>query len=232
VQWAGYVLSGRTDLQKILLLIGPRRSGKGTIGRVLSAMIGKSDVAGPTLASLGTNFGLAPLIGKPLAIVSDARLAGADAHQVVERLLSVSGEDLLTIDRKYREPWTGYLPARFVVLSNELPRFGDASGAISTRFVILLTSQSFLGRENTRLTTELLGELPGILNWALDGWTRSRGTARLPNLGRRPTQGWRWRIWSRRVLRSSVTSASTAGRLCAPTCITAGPRGAWRTGTG
>jgi hypothetical protein len=32
-------------------------------------------------------------LGKPLAVVSDARLSGANVHQVVERLLSVSGED-------------------------------------------------------------------------------------------------------------------------------------------
>jgi putative DNA primase/helicase len=72
-EFFGYVLSGRTDLHKIMLMVGPARSGKGTIARVLAAIIGKGNVAGPTLASLGTNFGLAPLLGKPLAVVSDAR---------------------------------------------------------------------------------------------------------------------------------------------------------------
>lgn len=168
-EYFGYVLSGRTDLHKILLLVGPTRSGKGTIARVLTELIGAGNVAGPTLASLGTNFGLSPLLGKSLAVVSDARLGGANVHQVVERLLSVSGEDRLTVDRKYREPWTGKLPARFLLLSNELPRFGDSSGAIAARFVVLAMTRSFLGRENTRLTAELLTELPGILGWALDG---------------------------------------------------------------
>ena len=64
-----------------------------------------------------------------LAIISDARLGGGNVHQVVERLLSVSGEDMLTIDWKYLEPWTSTLRTRFLVISNELPRFGDASGA-------------------------------------------------------------------------------------------------------
>ena len=45
--------------------------------RVHTALMGRENVATPTLASLQTNFGLAPLIGKPLAIISDARL-GAD----------------------------------------------------------------------------------------------------------------------------------------------------------
>ena len=56
----------------MLLLIGPTRAGKGVIARVLKALVGRGNYAGPTLASLGTNFGLSPLIGKPLAIVSDA----------------------------------------------------------------------------------------------------------------------------------------------------------------
>ena len=168
-EFFGYVISGRTDLHKILLLIGPTRAGKGVIARVLKALVGKGNHAGPTLASLGTNFGLAPLIGKSLAIVSDARLGSGNVHQVVERLLSVSGEDMLTIDIKYREAWTGTLPTRFLVISNELPRFGDASGAIANRFIVLTMSQSWLGREDAALTDKLLTELPGIFGWALDG---------------------------------------------------------------
>jgi putative DNA primase/helicase len=99
-EWFGYVLSGRTDAHKVFLLVGPTRSGKGTVARVLTALVGRDNAAGPTLASLGTNFGLSPLLGQPLAIVSDASLGGANVPQVVERLLSVSGEDMLTVDRK------------------------------------------------------------------------------------------------------------------------------------
>lgn len=171
-EWFGYVLSGRTDLQKIFLLTGPTRSGKGTIARVLAGLVGHGNTAGPTLASLATNFGLSPLLGKPLALVSDARLGGADARAVVERLLSISGEDMITVDRKYKPPWTGKLGARFMILSNELPRFGDASGAIANRFVILTMERSWLGRENAGLTPALLAELPGILNWSLAGLER------------------------------------------------------------
>jgi putative DNA primase/helicase len=138
-EWFGYVISGDTRMHKVLLIVGPMRSGKGTIARVLTELIGHANSCGPTLASLGTNFGLQALIGKSLAIVADARLGTTNAHAnvVVERLLSISGEDALTIDRKYREHWFGKLDTRFMILSNELPGFGDASGAIATRFVVL-----------------------------------------------------------------------------------------------
>ena len=93
-------------------------------------------------------------------------------NQVVERLLSISGEDMLTVDRKFKEPWTGTLPTRFLVVSNKLPRFGDASGAIANRFIILTLSKSWLGSENPHLTRELFNELSGILKWSLDGLER------------------------------------------------------------
>ncbi len=169
-QFVGYLLSRDMSQQKILLLVGPTRSGKGTVARVLTSLLGEENVAAPTLAGLQTNFGLQALIDKPLAIISDARLSGrADQQVVVERLLSISGEDAITIDRKHRDPWTGRLPTRFLVLTNELPRLVDASGAIANRFIILQLTKSFLGREDQTLTKRLLTELPGILNWALDG---------------------------------------------------------------
>jgi putative DNA primase/helicase len=171
----GYLLTTDTAQQKLFLLVGPKRSGKGTIARVAKGLLGSANVAGPTLNALGSNFGLAPLIGKPLAVISDARLSGrADQHVIAERLLSVSGEDALTIDRKYRDPWTGTLPTRFLILTNELPRIADASGALASRFVVLTLTSSFYGREDHGLTSRLLTELPGILNWSLAGLERLR----------------------------------------------------------
>ena len=129
-----------------------------------------------TSASRTRDFGLSPLVDKPLALISDARLSGrTDSSIVVERLLSISGEDSITIDRKYREPWTGRLPARFGILTNELPRLSDSSGALASRFVALVLTRSFYGQENPLLTDELLTEAPGIFNWALDGLDRLTG---------------------------------------------------------
>jgi len=169
----GYLLTPDTRQQKILMLVGPKRSGKGTIARVLQRLLGPENVVAPTLASLATNFGLAPLIGKTLAIVSDARLsARADQAAIAERLLSISGEDTHTVDRKHQASWTGPLAVRFLILSNELPRIADTSGALASRYVVLTLRESFYGREDPDLTEKLLPDLPGILNWAITGWRR------------------------------------------------------------
>jgi putative DNA primase/helicase len=171
-EWFGYVISGRLDLHKILLMVGPTRGGKGIIARTLTALVGHQNICGPTLNSLGGEFGLAPFIGKALAVVSDARFVTRNGSVVIERLLSISGEDPLTVNRKYREQWTGKLPTRLHIVSNELPRFGDASSAVIGRIVLLILTKSWLGRENHALEATLRPELTGILNWSLEGLHR------------------------------------------------------------
>ena len=171
----GYLLTAWTELEKIFLLVGPKRSGKGTIARILRKLIGPENVAGPTLSSLSGNFGLQPLLGKSLAIVSDARLGGrADAAVIAERLLSISGEDSLSVDRKFLPAVHGALPVRFMILSNELPRVADPSGALPSRFIVWRLTESWYGKEDPKLTSKLLQELPAILLWSIHGWRRLR----------------------------------------------------------
>lgn len=180
-EFFGLALIGDTSYQKIIMPVGPPRSGKGTIARTLTALLGVENVASPTMASLGTNFGLAPLINKRLAIVPDARL-GSRSRQAVEHLLSISGEDTLTIDRKYQDHWTGKIKALVLILTNELPKFSDASGALASRFIPLMFKESFLGREQLNLEQMLQPEMPGILNWSLKGldYLRERGYFKMP----------------------------------------------------
>jgi putative DNA primase/helicase len=170
-QWFGYCLTADTRHQKMLLLVGPKRSGKGTIGRVLAHMIGLANICGPTLAGLSIPFGLWGLIGKRLALISDARLSGrTDQAVVTERLLTISGEDAVEVHRKNLPSVTLKLPTRIMLLTNELPRLQDSSGALASRFLVLILKRSFYGQEDTALTDRLLGELPGILKWAIGGW--------------------------------------------------------------
>jgi putative DNA primase/helicase len=127
----------------------------------------------PTLASFGAPFGKQGLIGKMLAIISDARIGGrVDTASVAEALLAISGQDNQTVPRKFLPDWNGMLPVRFLLLANELPCIGDVSGALASRFVILVLKKSFFGKEDLGLSDRLMTELPGILNWALEGRDR------------------------------------------------------------
>lgn len=171
-EWMGYALIPDTSLQKIFVLIGAPRSGKGTIARVMTQLIGSTNVAGPTISSLSENFGLEPLLNKSLAIISDARFSGSKTHIVIERLLSISGQDLLTINRKYKSAISTSLATKIMIISNDIPNFRDASGALLNRYIMLNLTQSWLGKEDCNLTETLNQELDGILIWALEGLER------------------------------------------------------------
>ncbi|MGW1057598.1 DNA primase family protein [Micromonospora rubida] len=171
-EWFGYVISGRTDLQKMAHLYGAKRSGKGTIARVLEALLGPEAVAAPSLSSIITNFGEQPLIGKSLAVMSDINWSVRDVGEAVEKLKAISGEDSRDVDRKNREVWHGKLGVRFMILGNDEPKFNDASGALTGRMIHVRFRISFTGKEDPKLTEKLLEESSGILNWALDGLDR------------------------------------------------------------
>lgn len=170
----GYLLTPDTSMQKFFLFLGPTRSGKGTITKVLTKLIGKRSVCSPTLAKFGERFGLEAALGKQLATVSDMRLGKrTDRQEIVGNILRIVGEDDVDVERKHiGGAVTGRLPIRIVISSNLLPPLPDVSGALVARLVTLTMKRSFLGAEDLTLDRKLEAELPGILNWAIKGWRR------------------------------------------------------------
>src|SRR5262249_52468847 len=104
----GLLLTPITKFQKIFLLLGPKRSGKGTIPRTLRKLLGDDNVAAPALSTIANQYGMQCLIGKLAALIGDARINARSSEMsvVVERLLSISGEDSPNIERKYLPDWT------------------------------------------------------------------------------------------------------------------------------
>src|ERR1700749_1300474 len=148
---------------------GLPRSGKGTTGMVVEALLGEENVASPSIPKLVTKFGEQPLIGKTLAIMSDISWQHRDIVQAVETIKAIVGRDSRDIDRKNREAWHGRLGVRFMIMGNDLPSFKDASGALATRMMHIRFPGTVVGREDPTLKARLLEELPGILAWAIEG---------------------------------------------------------------
>lgn len=99
----GYSLTPDACFQKIFMLIGPKRSGKGTIAKLLRKLNGRRNTCNPTLSSLSEPFGRQSFIGKTVAIIGDARIgAKTDVARIAEVLLSISGEDDQSVQRKFR----------------------------------------------------------------------------------------------------------------------------------
>jgi len=177
--WFGYCLTHDTSQHKMLLLIGPPRTGKSTILRILRAILGEHNAAAPSLSSLGSEFGLAPLMGKLAAIIPDAHIRTGDRVRVLETLKCIIGEDPITINIKHKDQVTMRLSVRFSLAANDLMNFPDASGSLVSRMIIIPVPNSFEGQEDRGLESRLLTELPGICNWALSGLRQYHETGKL-----------------------------------------------------
>lgn len=177
-EWFGYVLSGQTNRHKMLMLLGPKRSGKSTIIYVLRLLVGNESYTETRSNDFVGSFGMAGLIGRTLAVFDDDRIARKDAELFVDRLKNIIGEGYTEINRKYKEPWCGRLGARFVYTANELSALPDASGALPERMLLLETVNSFAANPDIDLRNKLAAELPGIFNWALDGLDRLNRTGK------------------------------------------------------
>lgn len=185
---AGYLLLPWTSLHKIFFFIGSGRNGKGTVTRVLKALIGAANVAAPSASNLADpKFGRESLIGKLVAIVGEMQFGrNDDASLATSFLKQVSGEDDVNVGRKFKGDWIGVLPTRFLMVGNKVPGLIDDSPALAERIVALRFTRQFLDKPDTELSRKLEAELPGIFNWALKGYARLRVNGRftLPDSSR------------------------------------------------
>lgn len=167
----GYSLLPLTFLQKLFAVVGPGRSGKGTLSRVLTLLVGKANIVAPTLKSLGTDFGRQSLINKLLALIGEAAFgAKDDKAEITNFLKTVSGEDPVSIPRKYQTDWEGRLIVRFWMFCNQITDFHDSGKALMMRIVPLKMTRSFADNPDVTLGDKLEAEIGGILNWALAGY--------------------------------------------------------------
>lgn len=174
-EWFGYLVSGRKDLEKMLFIIGPTRSGKGTIAEVMEQLMGgQRHVMSTSLSRLSSNgFSLESAVGKRLILVPDAEITSVTGG-LRSTLLSLSSTDTIAIDKKHKAQVSMKLPGLVVVVANEVPKINDASTALAERMLILRTARTIaqaLRDPNLKhyLTTN---EMTGILHWALDGLDR------------------------------------------------------------
>ncbi|QGU05105.1 hypothetical protein CETAM_09260 [Corynebacterium comes] len=175
-EWFGYVLSGDATRQKSLYLWGQGGTGKGTTHRVLERLLGaetNNTTVGAELKDLGSEFGAAHWVGKSLVCFTDAESGVQAGTQAVSRFKSMTGGDRVSINRKGKDYWQGVPSFRLMFLSNHAPAWRGNAKPMQRRLLVVQTTGELLpGGENDDLDERLVAELPGVLNWALDGLSR------------------------------------------------------------
>jgi putative DNA primase/helicase len=179
-EWLGLNLVQDLKYHKLLNVIGPPRSGKGTISKVIEGLLGEENVGHPAITQFSEPFGLASLQYCPAIVIEDSRLSGGsgEREKILSHLLSISAGDKSSVNRKGKDVIEQRLPGRITIFSNAVIKINDNTKAFATRLLLLQTRQSFFGREDRDLESKLRAELPGIFNWAFQGLQRLRSNDR------------------------------------------------------
>jgi len=89
--------------------------------------------------------------------------------EAASNLNRISGDDLVHVFRKFKEGIQVKLGVRFLLSGNQFPNFGEHATALARRLKVIPFNRSFEDNPDTELSAKLIAELPGILNWALEG---------------------------------------------------------------
>jgi P4 family phage/plasmid primase-like protien len=179
-EWLGYHLIKDYRYQRVVVLQGDGDNGKSTLLGVMTALLGRENVSSENLYRLSSNrFSPAELHGKLANISADI---GPEEMRYTGVIKMLSGGDLLTVERKNRDPFQFRNYAKLTFSCNQLPRTPDETLAFYKRFIVLVTGDPVPKEEqDPRLLEKMTspGELSGILNWALEGLSRCLERGRL-----------------------------------------------------
>lgn len=175
-EWYGYCLTCDTSMQKMMFFRGRPGSGKGTAIRVLHQLVGAGQAAATDFTTLSGDFGMQSLLGKLILTIADARTPKHGREiRGLEILLNITGNDEVSINRKFKDYISDQrLTTRITIAANSFLEVTDHEGALARRLLLIQFENDFVGREDTELDDKLAAEIPGIINWALEGLARVR----------------------------------------------------------
>lgn len=174
-QIAGYALTTDTSFAKAFIFFGMGANGKSLFTRILGKLVGRDSVSTLNLSTITRQFGLTGLVGKKVNFIDE--ISGNYFESNVIKGL-ISGERI-SAEVKYRPEPLEFTPTAKLIFSvNELPKINDTTPGLYRRFIIVPFDRSFESRPDLQLEEKLTNELPGILNWAVEGLKSLRAEGR------------------------------------------------------
>ncbi|MBZ5515127.1 MAG: bifunctional DNA primase/polymerase [Acidobacteriia bacterium] len=171
-RFAGYALTADVSEQCLLLSQGGGANGKTTFHNVLYRLLGEYALKASFDTFLYKRF---PGIRNDLARLAGVRVViateGPEGQRLDESLVKeLTGGDPITARFLYHESFTFDFAGKILLSTNYRPRIDDTSHAMWRRIRLIEFNVQIPEREQDKhLLEKLLAELPGILNWAIEG---------------------------------------------------------------
>jgi putative DNA primase/helicase len=168
----GYAFHKSIPIPTLFFLIGEGSNGKSVFINTLTHLFGERNTSTISLASLGNEYYILGLFGKMINISSETPNKKQINTDIIKA--AVAG-DWVTGREPYKPP-TKFRPyAKHYLAMNEAPMINDNSHGMWRRIYPLEFPRVFSKDEmDTGLPNKLVHELPGIFNWALEGYKRLR----------------------------------------------------------
>jgi putative DNA primase/helicase len=166
----GYLMYSGNPLHKAVMLTGHGRNGKGTLLRILVAILGEHNITAVSLHDLiNTRFRTAGLFGRIANIAGDI-----DAKYVenTATLKAITGEDVIQAEHKGRDPFDFTPWAVPVFSANKIPGSADVTVGYLSRWIVINFPNDFTGREDRTIEPKLHQELEGIAAVAIPALRR------------------------------------------------------------
>lgn len=171
----GYCLSGLTSEQKLFINFGSGCNGKSTLIEVYRALMGNYCINIPIECLMSKDI---PGISNDIVRLRFARLATTGEVEIGKKLAEsqaklLTGGDYITARALYSEPIEFRNKAKIMMGTNHLPGVRGQEHGMFRRFDITPFNVTIpKSKIDKNLFNKLLQELPGILNWALDGFLK------------------------------------------------------------
>lgn len=142
LQSVGYCFYRRNELRKSFFLLGEKRNGKSTFLDMVGTLLGEENTANLDLCEIGDRFRTAELTGKLANIGDDINDEWISNTATFKKV--VSG-DVITVEKKGKDPFKLRSFAKFFFSANCLPRLGRGkdSSAVLDRLVIIPFNAKF-----------------------------------------------------------------------------------------
>ncbi len=141
LQYIGYCLTTRTDIQKLVIFYGPTaRNGKSTTIKIIVGIIGEENCSYIDINQFAKRFGTSEIINKSLNIVSDLSASKIGDTGVFK---SIIGGEVIYADVKYKERVKVSSHAKHVIATNILPYVTDTTDGFFRRIHIIPFENQF-----------------------------------------------------------------------------------------